>query len=222
VAELVPHLLLVGLGAAISPVAATVCFSLLGTGKPLANSLAFVLGYGIVLAIVAAFAFAFFGGRPELGGGRSSDIRNTIDAAIGALLLVFALRALLRAPDPNAPPPKWVAAVSTVAPPRALLLGMGMVLTNPTTLALYASGLKEVVAAGLGVAETAAVLLAFIVVVEVEFLVPIGAYAAMPRRALAVMGAVRARLEKHGRVIEIVVFSVLGVVLLGKGLAGLM
>lgn len=220
--ELFSHLLLVGLGAAISPVAATICFSLLGTRKPLANALALTLGYGVVLAVISVGALAFFGGRPELGAGRHSDIRNTLDAAIGALLIVFALKALLHTPDPNAPPPKWVAAVSSITPPRAVLLGMVLVLTNPTTLALYVSGLKEVVVASLGAVEDAVVLLVFILLVELEFLVPISAYAATPQRTLALMEAIHKRLERHGRSIEVVVLSVLGVLLLRKGLAGLL
>ena len=218
--ELFSHLLLVGLGATISPVAAAICFSLLATSKPLANALAFAFGYGVVLAFIAVGAVAFFGGRPELGAGHHSDIRNTLDAAIGGLLIVFALKALLHAPDPNAPPPKWVAAVSSIAPPRAVLLGMVLVLTNPTTLALYVSGLKEVLAASLGAVEDAVVLLVFILLVEVVFLVPITAYAVNPRQTLALMEAIHKRLERHGWSIEIVVLSILGVLLLHKGLAG--
>jgi threonine/homoserine/homoserine lactone efflux protein len=220
--ELFSHLLLVGLGAAISPVAAAICFSLLGTSKPLANALAFALGYGVVLAVIAIGAFAFFGDRPELGAGHHSDIRNTLDAAIGVLLVMFALKALLHAPNPNAPPPKWVAAVSSIAPSRAVLLGMVLVLTNPTTLALYVSGLKEVVTVSLGAVEDAVALLVFILLVEVEFLVPITAYAVKPRQTLALMEAIHKLLERHGRSIEIVVLSFLGVLLLHKGLAGLL
>jgi threonine/homoserine/homoserine lactone efflux protein len=104
-AEVLGQLLAVGIGAAISPVATAICIALLGSTKPLENALAFTLGYAAVLAAIALVAFVFFG----TGAGsieRSSEvIRDTIDAAIGVLLLVFALKAWLKTPDPNAPPP---------------------------------------------------------------------------------------------------------------------
>jgi threonine/homoserine/homoserine lactone efflux protein len=175
-AEVLGHLVAVGIGAAISPVATAICIALLGSPMPLENTLAFTLGYAAVLAAIALVAFVFFGtgaGSVE----RSSEvIRDTIDAAIGVLLLVFALKAWLKSPDPNAPPPKWVAALDSVTPTKALLVGMIVILTNPTTLALYVSGLKEIVATDLGTVGSVVVLALFIALVEVEFLVPIALY----------------------------------------------
>jgi threonine/homoserine/homoserine lactone efflux protein len=85
-------------------VATAICIALLGSTKPLENAPAFTLGYAAVLAAIALVAFVFFGtGAGSVG--RSSEIRDTIDAAIGVLLLVFALKAWLKTPDPNAPPP---------------------------------------------------------------------------------------------------------------------
>ncbi|MDQ5817536.1 MAG: GAP family protein [Actinomycetota bacterium] len=171
-AEVLGHLVAVGIGAAISSVATAICIALLGSGKALENTLAFTLGYAAVLAAIALVAFVFFGtgaGSVE----RSSEVRDTIDAAIGVLLLVFALKAYLKSPDPNSSPPKWVVALDSVTPTKALLVGTIVILTNPTTLALYVSGLKEIVATDLGVVGSVVVLALFVALVEVEFLVPI-------------------------------------------------
>ena len=220
-ADLLGQLLAVGVGAAISPLATAICIALLSSSKPLEDALAFTLGYAVILAVIALVAFVFFGAQPGSGDG-SSDIRDTIDAAIGVLLLVFALKTWLGTPDPNAPPPRWVAAIDSITPAKALLLGMVVMLTNPTTLALYVSGLKEIVAADLGTAGSVAVLAAFVALVEVEFLVPIALYAAAPRRAGAVMGAVQRWLEGHNRGVMIVVFGIFGVLLMAKGASGLL
>jgi threonine/homoserine/homoserine lactone efflux protein len=204
-------------------VATAICIALLGSGKALENALAFTLGYAAVLAAIALVAFVFFGtgaGSVE----RSSEvIKDTIDAAIGVLLLVFALKAWLKSPDPNAPPPKWVAALDSVTPTKALLVGMIVILTNPTTLALYVSGLKEIVATDLGTVGSVVVLALFIALVEVEFLVPIALYVAVPRRrAKALLGAAQRWLEGHNRGVMIAVFGIFGVLLVAKGASGLL
>jgi threonine/homoserine/homoserine lactone efflux protein len=222
-ADLLGQLLAVGLGAAISPVATALCIALLGSGKPLENALAFTLGYAAVLAAIALVAFTFFGSG---GGGsveHSSAVRDTIDAAIGVLLLVFALKAYLKSPDPNAPPPKWVAALDSVTPTKALLVGTIVILTNPTTLALYVSGLKEIVAANLGGVGSVVVLALFIALVEVEFLAPTALYVAVPRRrAKALLGAAQRWLVGHNRGVMIAVFSIFGVLLVAKGASGVL
>jgi hypothetical protein len=219
--HLLDQLLAVGIGAAISPVAAAICIALLGSSKPLENVLAFTLGYLAVLAAIALAAFVFVGTRPS-SGNHSSVIRDTIDAAIGVLLLVFALKVWLKAPDPNAPPPAWVAAIGSITPARALLLRAIVMLTNPTTLALYFSGLKEIVVADLATAESVMVLALFIALVEVEFLVPIAVYAIVPQRASVALGAVQRWLEGHNRGIMILVFGIFGVLLLAKAMSGLL
>ena len=115
-----------------------------------------------------------------------------------------------------------MSAIDSITPAKALLLGTVVMLTNPTTLALYVSGLKEIVAADLGTAGSVVVLATFVALVEVEFLVPIALYAAAPHRAGAALGAVQRWLEAHNRGVMIVVFGIFGVLLMAKGASGLL
>jgi threonine/homoserine/homoserine lactone efflux protein len=214
-------LLPLGIGAAISPIPTTICIMLLSTRKPLTNTVAFLIGYSAVLVAVGIFSLAFFGAGTIEHTERSSDIKNTIDVMFGGIFLVLALKVSLKAPDPNAPPPGWIATINTIEAGKALLFGMVMMATNFSSLPLYISGLKEIITADIGVADSILVLALFILLIEVELLVPTVAYALAPRRTGAVLGTTRQWLEKNNRVISIFVFVVFGGLLLFKGITGL-
>jgi hypothetical protein len=104
---------------------------------------------------------------------------------------------------------------------KALLFGIVMMATNFSSLPLYISGLKEIITADIGVANSILVLALSILLIEVELLVPTVAYALAPRRAGAVLGATHQWLVKNNRVINIFVFVVFGGLLLVKGITGL-
>lgn len=115
-----------------------------------------------------------------------------------------------------------MSAIDTITPTRAPLLGAVIILTNPTTLALYVSGLKEIVAYKLEAAESLVLLLPFIALVEIEFLVPIALFAAAPRRAGPALATAQRWLETRNRGVMIAVFGFFGVFLTAKGVSGLL
>ncbi len=96
--SLIGLLLPLGIGAAISPVSIAVCLMLLNTRKPLANAVAFLIGYSAFLVAIGIFSLAFFGGGGTEDAGRPSDIKNTIDAMFGIFFLVLALKSWLKRP----------------------------------------------------------------------------------------------------------------------------
>jgi len=217
-------LLPLGLGAAISPFPTTICIMLLSTRKPLMNAFVFLIGYSAVLVAVGVLAVTVFGSG---GGGdtepsdRSVAIKGTIDVVFGVLFLMLALKMWLKAVDPNAPPPGWMAAISSISTGKAFLFGLIMMGTNFTSLPLYISGLKEIVTANIGTAQSIFALTLFILLVVVELLVPIVVYALSPHRAGALLGAARQWLEKNNRVITIFVFVIFGILLLVRGISTL-
>ncbi len=101
------------------------------------------------LVVIGILALAFFGGEP-LPSERSSTIGHSIDAVLGVLFLVFALKRCLYVPDPDAPPPRLLSSLERIAPGKSFVLGTLMTVTNFTSLALYVSGLKDIVVAKVG------------------------------------------------------------------------
>src|ERR671911_306576 len=207
-------LLPLGIGAAISPWPTTVTIMFLSTGRPLAKALAYLIGYSAVLVAIGIFALTVFGGGDYEGGDRSSAVGGTIDVVFGILFLVLALRLWLKAPDPSAPPPRWMSAFGSINTIGAFLLGVFMMVTNFSTLPLYIAGLKELVTANLNPAGTLFALVLFILLIMVELLVPIGVYARSPGRGGELLDGARQWLEKYNRVITICIFVFYGILLL--------
>ena len=207
-------LLPLGIGAAISPWPTTVTIMFLSTGRPLAKALAYLTGYSAVLVAIGTFALTVFGGGDYEGGDRSSAVGGTIDVVFGILFLVLALKLWLKAPDPSAPPPRWMSAFGSINTIGAFLLGVFMMVTNFSTLPLYIAGLKEIVTANLNPAGTLFALVLFILLIVVELLVPIGVYARSPGRGGELLDGARQWLEKYNRVITICIFVFYGILLL--------
>lgn len=211
-----------GIGAAISPVPTATCLMLLSTNrKPLATATVFLVGSSAALMVVGVLSLVLFGGGGTEGAGITPDVRDTIDAVFGGFFLILAFKLSMKAPDPSAPPPGWESKIGTIGSGRAALFGVVMTVTNFSSLPLFLSGLKEIVAANLGTVESMVVLAGFVLLVEVALVVPTVSYALSPRRAGAVLGTALGWMEKNSRIISISIFLVFGVLLLVKGLLGL-
>jgi threonine/homoserine/homoserine lactone efflux protein len=207
-------LLPLGIGAAISPWPTTVTIMFLSTGRPLAKALAYLIGYSAVLVAIGIVALTVFGGGDYEGGDRSSAVGGTLDVVFGILFLGLALKLWLKAPDPSAPPPRWMSAFESINIGGAFLLGVFMMVTNFSTLPLYIAGLKELVTANLNPAGNLFALVLFILLIVVELLVPTVVYARSPRRGGELLDGARQWLEKYNRVISICIFVFYGILLL--------
>ena len=207
-------LLPLGIGAAISPWPTTVTIMFLSTGRPLAKALAYLIGYSAVLVAIGIVALTVFGGGDYEGGDRSSVVGGTLDMVFGILFLGLALKLWLKAPDPSAPPPRWMSAFESINIGGAFLLGVFMMVTNFSTLPLYIAGLKELVTANLNPAGNLFALVLFILLIVVELLVPTVVYARSPRRGGELLDGARQWLEKYNRVISICIFVFYGILLL--------
>ena len=207
-------LLPLGIGAAISPWPTTVTIMFLSTERPLAKALAYLIGYSAVLVAIGIFALTVFGGGDYEGGDRSSAGGGTLDVVFGILFLVLALKLWLKAPDPSAPPPRWMSAFESINIGGAFLLGLFMMVTNFSSLPLYIAGLKEIVTANLNPFDNLFALVLFILLIVVELLVPTVVYARSPRRGGELLDGARQWLGKNNRLITICIFVFYGILLL--------
>ena len=161
--------------------------------------------------------------RPDDSG--SSDepalVVSVLLLVVGILLLVTAARAQFADDDPDAPPPRWMAAFDAVRPGKAFLLGAGLIAVSAKFWVFTLSALGAIEAAdGTG---TAAVVtyVAFVLLAQSLVLVVVAVAVVAPRRSDAFLTRVSDWMERHNRAIVVVVGLVFGSWFLLKALDGL-
>lgn len=213
--DLINTLLGTGFRAAISPMTLAACIAMLDTDRPRRNSLSFVAGYTFLHVVLGILAFIIGGlaGSTKL----PPTIEGIIKLVLGALLISFGVVAWFKARGPEDPPPRWAQALEEVNPFRAFIVGLVAWINNLTTLVFYIAGLQALVSANLGLLGDILLLALFILLVEIELIVPIIGYVIKPEWSHNVLEDVRKWMMKHNRALEVAVFGVFGVWLLAQG-----
>lgn len=211
------------LGIAISPMAIIAAVLMLLSPKARATATGFLVGW-LVGIVAATTVFTLVGGLlPASEPGPPATIRGVIHLAVGVLLLVLAVRQWRRRPTAGepAPLPAWMRAIDSISWPAAAAAGFGFLLSglSPKNLLLAAAAGVEIGAAALPMAETVAVVAIVVLLAGATVLIPVAAYLVAAERLRAPLGALRGWLAAENAVIMSVLLLVLGVVLIGKGIA---
>ena len=136
--SLLSQVLPLAAGAAISPAILTLQLLVLAKGSGAVRRAWFIaLGAAVVLAIEAALALSLAEGTG--GSGTPPDWRSAVKLAAAVALLVMGIRNLIRKPAP-----KKEGSDGGIGPGRAIGLGVVLMVTNVTTLALYFPAVHEI------------------------------------------------------------------------------
>jgi threonine/homoserine/homoserine lactone efflux protein len=119
------------------------------------------------------------------------------------------------------PPPRWIAALDGVGPARAFAVGAVLGGVNPKNLAFAAAAAGSIGGVGLTGRDAAIPGLVFVLLGSASVLGATVLRLAAGARAARRLDAVRTFMTDNGPVILGVVFAILGVKLIGEGLAGL-
>lgn len=94
--------------------------------------------------------------------------------------------------------------------------------TNFTTLALYVSGLKDIVVAKAGALGSVTAFALLIVIVVSALLVLVDLYTIAPNRASTILGSASEWLERNNHAISLFFLAFFGALLFAKGFSGLL
>ena len=144
-----------------------------------------------------------------------------IKIVLGALLLLLAVRQWRSRPKPGetAALPKWMSAIDSMTFGKALGLGFLLSAVNPKNLLMAASAGVAIGAARLPVAQIVLVVIIFTVIACCTVLVPVVGYLLAADRMAALLQSLREWLGAHNAAIMAVLLLVIGVSVIGKGLA---
>ena len=174
------------------------------------------LAQGLVFGLILGSA----DGTDSGSGGPGSAV-SLLLLVIAIVFYVGAAKQLLKHPDEDAPPPKWMAMVDGVTPGKAYALGVGMVAVSAKFWVFTLGAIAAIGAAGMGQPASIVTFLLFVALAELLLLALLVVAYAVPDRAEAMLDRVAGLLQRHNRLLVIILGLVFGTWFLVKALDGL-
>lgn len=213
--ELIPLALVV----ALSPLSIIPAVLVLHTPRPRPTGLAFLAGWLVGLAALAA---AFLGVSSLLGGlgDKPPGWASWLRIVVGAALIVFGVyRWLTR--KRSAHTPGWVRSLSKVSPPRAAVTATVLTVANPKVLFICAAAGLAIGTAGLGSSRAWLAVAWYVAVAGSTVAIPILAYAVSGDRLDEPLARLKDWMERQHASLVAGILTVIGLLVLYKGIHGL-
>ena len=214
------EILPLAIGIAISPVPIIAAILMLLSPRAKGTSVGFLIGWlgGIVVAIVLFSLLSSVIPQDTAG---PSPVSGVIKIILGALLLFLAIKQWRTRPaeGEHASMPKWMSAIDSMSAGKAMGLGFLLAAVNPKNLLMAISAGVIVGGAGLTVGQTTVVIIVFVLLAASTVLIPVVGYLIASARLAGPLDKLRAWLVDNNAVIMAVLLLVIGVSVIGKGLA---
>ena len=212
---MVLDLVLIGLAIALDPLPLTAFLIVLPSKRGTVKGAAFVFGWLVSLAIVVAITVLATGNNPPKPSTAPSLAALAVKVALGAFLVVIAVRHYRRMNRPKPPkkPPKWQAHVDTMSPWFAMGLAPAL-----QPWGLIGAGAATVVEAKLSSWESYLALALFCILASASYLA-METYAVLrPDQSLALLARLRSWIDNHTDQVIIVGGLLLGLWLIGNSI----
>jgi hypothetical protein len=203
-------------GIAISPIPVIATVLMLLAPKARAASVGFAAGWlvGIAVAVgVLSVVATSLSGGPLL----SDGARTTIYLLLGVLLLGLAVRQFRHRGQAGVP--AWMSAVDSMSVGKAAGLGAALAALNPKNLGLAAAAGVDIGSADLTTGQTVVEVVVFTLVAGCSVLLPVLAYLIRPASMAGPLASLKDWLVENNATVMAVLLLVIGVVLVGKGIA---
>ena len=208
-------------GIAISPIPIIAAILMLLSPRAKGTSVGFLLGWvaGIVVALVVFTLLSSI--IPASDPSAAKPIAGWIKIVLGVLLLLLAVQEWRKRPHLGQQPPLpgWMKGIDSMNAGQGFGLGFLLSAVNPKNLLLAVAGGLAIGSATLPFGQTVIVCAIFVVIAASTVLVPVIAYLIASKQMAAPLGRLRDWLVQHNAAIMATVLLVIGVVLIGKGIA---
>ena len=216
-AKIVP----LALAAAVNPTGLCVLIALLATAKRAAAAL--TAGFCLVFI---ALGVVVLGLGVRLSTGHHGTASAVIDLTAAGLVFGLGLRSLLKhrgepTGEPTGEPAKDRPQRRRLGLAGGFVAGLGLAVTDVTSLIPYGIALKDLSISDLGVADVAAADALFLVIALMPMALPVALSFAAPGASDRLLTPINRALTRHGKTIVGVVCIGLAAYLLLKGLRGL-
>jgi hypothetical protein len=216
----ISDILPLAVGVMVSPIPIIAVILMLFSPRARVNGPSFLLGWIVGLAVVSAIVYVIADSADVATDTDASDTSSTVKVVLGVVLVLMALRRWRSRPAPGeaAPMPKWMAAIESVTPVKAIGFGVLLSAINPKNLILTIGAAAAVAQSGVSTGDAVVTLVVFVLIGSVSIIVPVLAYLFAGERARTMLDGWKAWLQQHNAAVMTVLLLVIGVVLLAKGL----
>jgi threonine/homoserine/homoserine lactone efflux protein len=223
VGDAIGDVLPLGVGVALSPIPVIAVVLLLVGCRARMNGLMFVLGWLFGLAVVGVIVLGVAGPSDGSDDGDPATWVGVLKLVLGALLLLVAVRQWQARPDDGdeVAMPKWMDAIDEFTP--AKVLGGGALLSglNPKNLLLAVAAGAAIAQTGIAGGQQAVAYAVFALIATTGVAIPVVLYFALGDRAPGVLDQLKTWMARHNAAIMATLCLVIGVKLIGDGVAGL-
>ncbi len=216
-------LLPIALGVAISPVPIIAVILMLLAPNAKAASVAFLVGWVVGITLVVGLVTLLVGPVDDSDAADPATWTSVLKLLLGAAAVLLAVQQWRKRPRPGevAELPKWMSAIDSVTPVKALGLGALLSAVNPKNLTLCLTGGLLIGGAGLSGGDAAVAVVVFVVIASSSVAVPVIGYLVAQRRLVQPLDELKDWLTANNATVMAVLLLVIGVAIIGKGLAGL-
>ncbi len=207
----------------ISPINIIAAILLLFSRRPLLNASSYFVGFVLGVAAVLAGFVAIAGALNLTAGSDTSRGAAGVMLVLGVALLVAAVRKFRGRPRSGEEPstPKWMDGIAGYSAARSFVVGVAVGAFNPKNLVVGLAAAVAVGSAGLSIAAQIGATTVYVVVAVLGVAAPIVTMVVLGEKAQPVLDKWRLCLDENNAVVMAVLFVIFGVVLVGKGIAGL-
>ncbi|MEZ4495311.1 MAG: GAP family protein [Thermomicrobiales bacterium] len=222
--SVVGELLSPAVGVAVSPLPIAGVIFMLLSPNAMRLAPAFVVGWIVAIVATLAIITGFVDGDSMTDASDDpSALAVVIRFVLGGLLLFLAVQQFRKRPKPGETPemPKWMKTIDSVSVPVALGFGAFMGGINPKNLLLNIAAATTIVQGNIDTGETIGSILIYTVLASLTVAVPLIWYIASPESAKVTLDRLKNWLSMNNAVVMSVLFLMLGVSQIGKGIGGL-
>lgn len=211
------------LGATLAPVFPIIVLLLLQSERGLGKAIAFVASAVTVRLVQGAIFGLVFRSAVEAESAVGLQlIAPTLLTVVGILLLVNGVKKVRKEEDSEDSEPKWMSRLSDLTVLKAAGGGALLMLVAVKQWVFTLSALAVIEEAQPGLTAGIALYLLFVAATQALMALPIIAFAVAPEKSARPLAAAQGWLQRHNRVIMIVVSFVFGVWFLYQGVSSLL
>jgi hypothetical protein len=219
----ISEVLTFAVGVAISPVPIIAVILMLFSQRAKLNGPMFLAGWALALAVVSGVAYVLSDASDASTSSTATDTISWGKIVFGVVFLLLAARQWRSRPAPGADHqmPRWMAGIDTLSPGKAFGLGLLLDGLNPKNLLLTIGAAAGLAQLGLSTTDAVVSLIVFVALGSLTIAGPVVYYLLGGEHAKAVLDELKGWLTVHNAAVMTVLFLVLGVDLIAKGLAPL-